>query len=84
MTGLLAEPVVDWGELLSVLWASVLGGIGVTAAFAIALYGGVRAIDARRDGATALAVGYWVLMAVALLVVVASVVFGVLVMTRKG
>jgi hypothetical protein len=77
------EPVVDWGELLSVVWVSLIGGIGVTAAFAIALYGAVRAVDARRGGAAALAVGYWVLMVVALAVVLASVVFGVVVMTSK-
>jgi len=80
---LFAEPAVDWSELLSVVWASLLGGIGVTAAFAIALYGGVRAIDARRSGLTALATGYWVLMSLALAVVLASLVFGVVVMTSK-
>ncbi|MGI8749691.1 MAG: hypothetical protein ACR2J6_03945 [Thermoleophilaceae bacterium] len=82
--GIFAEPVVNWGQLLSVLWASALGGIGVTAAFAIALYGAVRAVDARRGGQPALAYGYWTLMALALSVVLAGVGFGVVVMTSKG
>ena len=80
---LLAEPVVDWGELLNVVWTSLLGGIGVTAVFAVALYGAVRATDARRNGTIALAAGYWVLMALAIAVVLASIVFGVTVMTQK-
>ncbi len=78
-----ADPVVDWGALVDVIWTSLLGGIGVTAAFAIALHGGVRAVDARRGGATALAIGYWMLTAVAFAAVMASIVFGVIVMTSK-
>jgi len=80
---LLADPVVDWGELLNVIWTSLVGGIGVTAVFAVALYGAVRAADARRNGALGLAVGYWTLMALAMALVLASIVFGVVVMTSK-
>jgi hypothetical protein len=79
----MADPVVDWGELLNVVWTALVGGIGVTAAFAIALYGAVRATDAQRSGATVLAVGYWTLMLLAGAAVVASVAFGVIVMTSK-
>ena len=80
---LLADPVVDWGELLNVIWTSLVGGIGVTAVFAVALYGAVRATDARRNGALGLAVGYWTLMALAMALVLASIAFGVVVMTSK-
>lgn len=80
---LLADPIVDWGELFNVIWTALLGGIGVTAAFAVALYGAVRATDARRNGAISLTVGYWVLMTVAMALVLASIVFGVVVMTSK-
>ena len=80
---LLADPVVDWGQLLDVVWAALLGGIAVPGAFAIALFGAVRATDARRNGAIGLAVGYWTLMAVAMTLVLASIVFGVIVMTSK-
>ena len=51
--------------------------------FAVALYGAVRATDARRNGALGLAVGYWTLMALAMALVLASIVFGVVVMTSK-
>ena len=80
---LLADPVVDWSELLNVIWTALLGGIGVTAAFAVALYGAVRAADARRNGAITLAVGYWTLMTLAMALVLASIAFGVVVMTSK-
>lgn len=80
---LLADPIVNWSELLNVIWTALLGGIGVTAAFAVALYGAVRATDARRNGAIPLAVGYWALMAVAMALVLASIAFGVIVMTSK-
>jgi hypothetical protein len=79
----LADPVVDWGELLNVIWTALLGGIGVTAAFAIALYGAVRATDAQRGGSTVLAIGYWTLMLLAGAAVIASLVFGIVVMTSK-
>ena len=78
-----ADPVVDWSLLFDVVWTALLGGIGVTAAFAVALYGAVRAADARRNGTMALAVGYWTLMALAMALVLASIVFGVVVMTSK-
>ncbi len=80
---LLADPIIDWGDLLALVWTALLGGIGVTAAFAVALYGAVRATDARRNGTIGLATGYWVLMAVAMALVLASIAFGVVVMTSK-
>ena len=81
--GFLAEAIVDWSELFNVIWTALLGGIAVPAAFAVALYGAVRAADARRNGAIPLAVGYWTLMTLAMALVLASIVFGVVVMTSK-
>jgi len=80
---LLADPVVDWSQLVDVVWTALLGGIAVPAAFAVALFGAVRASDARRNGAVVLAAGYWVLMMLAMALVLASIVFGVVVMTSK-
>ncbi len=80
---LLGDPVVDWAALLKVVWVSLLSGIGVTAAFAIALYGAIRAVDARRNGQVALGYGYWTLMAIGTAVVLASVVFAIVVITNK-
>ena len=75
----LADPVIDWNALLDVLWASLLGGVGVTAAFALAILGGTRAVYLRRDGHL-LAVGaYGALLVIAGAAVVGAVVFGIIV-----
>ena len=75
--------VVDVGELLDVVWTSLVAGIGVCAVFSLAIVGFARAIDMRRDGQAAAASAYVALMVVAFAVVVAVVVFGVVVMTSK-
>ena len=82
--GLLAESVIDWGALFNVLWASALGGVGVTAIFSLALLGATRAGDLRRDGRVAAAGAYVALTAIASITVLAALVFGVVVMTSKG
>ncbi len=80
---LIADPVIDWNALLDVLWASFLGGVGVTAAFALAILGATRAVYLRRDGHVLAAGAYGALMVIAGVAVVAAVVFGVVVMTAK-
>lgn len=79
----LADPTVDWGAVVEVIWSSFLGGIGVTAAFAFGILGASRAGVHRREGNAAVAGVYGLLMAVAFSVVAAAVVFGILVMTSK-
>lgn len=80
---MLAESVVDWGAVLKVVWSSLAAGIGVTAAFALAILGATRAVDLRRDGRAFAAGGYAALMVLAFAGVVAAVVFGIVVMTQK-
>jgi hypothetical protein len=80
----LAEPVVDWAALGDVVWASLVGGVLVTAAFAVGVYGAIRAVDARRSGQMVLAYGYWTLMAVGAAFVLGALVFGVLVISHKS
>ena len=80
---MIGDAVVDWGALLEVVWTALLGGIGVSAMFAVAILGGTRAMDRRQDGNTAAAGVYGVLTAVALAAVTVAVVFGILVMTQK-
>jgi hypothetical protein len=82
--GVLGDPVVDWAALGDVVWASLVGGVLVTAAFAIGLYGAIRAVDARRSGQMALAYGYWTAMVLAIAFVLASVVFAIVVITSKS
>ena len=79
----IAESAVDWDAVLSVIWTSLVAGVGVTAIFALAILGATRAIDLRRDGRVAAAGAYALLMALAFAAVVAAVAFGVVVMTQK-
>ena len=78
----LAE-VVSGHDLLQVVWASLLAGIGVTCAYAFAILGGARAVDLTRSGRSAEAVVFGVLCALALAVVAAAVVYGIVIMTQK-
>jgi hypothetical protein len=78
----LAE-VVSGHDLLQVVWASLLAGIGVTVAYAFAILGGSRAVDLTRSGRSAEAVVFGVLCALALAVVAAAVVYGIVIMTTK-
>jgi hypothetical protein len=79
-----AESAVDWGALLNVLWAAALGGVGVTVAFSFALLGATRAAEMRRDGRLGTAGAYGLLAAVFSCAVVASVIYGVVIMTSKS
>jgi hypothetical protein len=75
--------VVEWGDVLEVVWASFVAGFGVTLAFSLALLGATRAVDLRREGHTAAASAYAVMMAVGLIATAAAIVFGIVVMTSK-
>jgi len=79
----IADKVVDWGQLLEVAWSSVLGGVGVTAVFAIALRGAVKTMDVRQGGRGALVVGYAAMTLLASAVVLASIVFAILTIKTK-
>lgn len=79
----IAESAVDWNALLEVLWASAVGGVGVTGAFALVILGTTRAVDQRRDGHVLAAGVYGVLAAVAFTAVMAAVVLGIVFMTSK-
>ena len=75
--------VVEWGDLVQVLWASVVAGLGVTFAFSLALLGATRAVDLRRDGHASAASVYVVVMVIGLIATAAAIVFGIVVMTSK-
>jgi hypothetical protein len=74
---------VDWDALLQVVWVSILIGTGVTAVFAIAIYGATRAVDLTRDGRAAVAGLFAIVAVAALLAVGAAVIFGIVAMTEK-
>lgn len=74
---------VEWGDVVDVLWVSAVSGIGVTALFAVAIFGATRSADLRRNGYAGAAGLYAALMVLAGSGVAAAVVFGIIVMTHK-
>jgi cation transporter-like permease len=76
--------IVDTGDLLEVIWVSLVAGIGLTAVYGIAIYGGTRAMDLGRAGRSVEAAAFAVLGTLALAVVVAAMVLGIVVMAHKG
>lgn len=75
--------IVDTGDLLQVVWASLAAGIGVTAAFGVAILGGSRAADSARDGRLPAAGLFAALGAAALAAVVAAIVIAIVLLTEK-
>jgi uncharacterized membrane protein YidH (DUF202 family) len=75
--------IVETQDLLDTVIASVVAGVGITAAFAVLIFGVTRSADMARDERPLLATAAGGLAAVALIVVIASIVLGIVVMTSK-
>ena len=70
--------IVDTDALLQVIWVSLLAGVGVPSCFALAILGSTRAVELGRNGRPVDAVLFAVVGVLGLVVVVASIVFGIL------
>jgi uncharacterized membrane protein YidH (DUF202 family) len=79
----LIATVVETKELLQTIAASLVAGVGITTAFAILIFGATRSADMVRDERPLLATAAGGLAVVALVVVVALIVLGIVVMTSK-
>lgn len=78
----LATKVFDVGQLAQVVEAGLIAGVGISLAFSLVIRGAVRASEYRQS--RPVAAGLHALMAtVAMLVVLAAIVFGVSVMLTK-
>jgi hypothetical protein len=75
--------VVETKELLQTIAASLVAGVGITTAFAILIFGATRSADMVRDERPLLATAAGGLAVVALVVVIALIVLGIVVMTSK-
>lgn len=75
--------IVDTKALLDVIWVSLAGGVGGTAAFSLALVGATRFSDMRREGRGAEAAGYAVLAGVAVAVCLGTVALGLVAIVSK-
>jgi hypothetical protein len=74
--------IIDWDALLTVIWASVVAGVGVTAAFGFAILGGTRAVELGRDGRPGEAALFAVVGVAGGVTVVAAIVFGIVVLSE--
>jgi hypothetical protein len=75
--------IVETEDLLDTVIASAVAGVGISAAFAILIFGVTRSADMVRDERPLLATAAGGLAAIALLVVIGSIVLGIVVMTQK-
>jgi hypothetical protein len=75
--------IVDWSDLLQTIGASIIAGIGITVAFSVVIWGGARFADLRREDRPGPAGVALTVSGLALAIVTAGVVFGIVVMTAK-
>lgn len=75
--------VLETKELLDTVIASLVAGIGVTAVFAILVFGVTRSSDMVRDERLFAAVATGGLAVIAFAVVAAAIVLGIVVMIQK-
>ena len=75
--------VVETKELVETVVASIIGGVGVTVVFSIAIWGAARFADFSRGDRPLAAGGAAAVTVLALAVTAASVVLGIIVMTSK-
>jgi hypothetical protein len=75
---------LDIGQLLEVVWVSLVAGLGVTAVFSLIVFSTGRLSTARRDGHGAAAFGYGALAVGCGLLFAAGVVLAVEVMLSKS
>ena len=80
----IADSVVEWDLLLQVIYAALGAGIAVTIAVSLAILGGARAADARRDGDRLDQFFYSTLFVLGLAACLSAVVLGIVVMTSKS
>jgi hypothetical protein len=75
--------IVETKQLVETVVASIVGGVGVTVAFSIAIWGVARFADLSRGERPLAAGGAAAVALLALAVTAGSVVLGIIVMTRK-
>ncbi len=74
---------IAWGDLVEVIWVSLLAGVGITAVYSLVIYSSGRAADARRDGNGGAAAVFGALAVLSLAVFMTGVIVGVTIMLNK-
>ncbi|HET9163912.1 MAG TPA: hypothetical protein VFN89_10805 [Solirubrobacterales bacterium] len=75
--------IVQTKELVETVIASLVAGVGVTAIFSMAIWGGARFVDLSRSGRPVAAGAAATLCGLALVVTLGAVAAGIVVMTSK-
>jgi hypothetical protein len=75
--------IIDGGQLLRVIWVSLASGLGVTAAYAVAIVGASRAVELQRDGRAVEAAAFAIVGILALTAVLAAIVLGIVALADK-
>ena len=76
---MIAAALVDWDALLQVIWVSLLAGVGLTAAFSVAIVSAARLSTARRGERPLTVVAYGALLLVSVALVAGASVGGLLI-----
>jgi hypothetical protein len=79
----LAAKIVDWGQLLEVVEAGLIAGVGVTIAFSLLILGAVRAGEAQQQSRPLAMVGYGAVALIGLGICLGAIIFGVSTMLSK-
>jgi hypothetical protein len=77
------EGIIDGSHLFRVVWVSLASGLGVTAAYAVAIVGASRAVELQRDGRAVEAAVFAIVGIVALTAVLAAIVLGIVALADK-
>lgn len=75
--------VVETKELLETVVASLVAGVGITVVFSVAIWGVARFADLSRNERPLAAGAAATLAGLAVLTTLATVAFGIVIMTRK-
>jgi hypothetical protein len=75
--------IVDTHDLLEVIWVSIAAGIGLTAAYGVAILGAAHAVESGRRGDNVGAILFGALGIAALAVVLAATVIGIVTLSDK-
>jgi hypothetical protein len=81
---IVADKVVEWDKIFQVVYSALGVGLAVALAFSVAVAGGTRFAEERRDGANVRAAMWGVLAVAGFAVCLAAIVLGIVVMSTKS
>ncbi len=75
--------VVELGQIVEVIWVSVLAGVAITMSYSYVVYGTARSAEARRHGRDGAAFAFGALAFVFFAIFIGIMVLGVQIMLSK-